>query len=441
MLQTEDQVLPVMQEKRALKRQKEEAAYNLMFQKYAQQPLPPVEQGEGDVLDGEDSQDSPRLGLEQTMEDGEDSQDSPRLGLEQMETQIKSIVTSRSRGVSFAPDLPFARDYTPDLDIRSHCRSSIQTVDMESEEMLKEWTLNKSNNFNDSKSNRSFINSFRRRKETVLEGNSLVKRAWMEYLFYIGLALVIQMSLGRDFAFPDGRPACDNKFGSSTTNRLMCDLVWTLERAQGQLRFLAPFILGGFVVGTVQLWRLRRTAYAALCGATRNMNIQIASLVPLNSEDEKSVNARAMMARWSLLGYEFSVLKARGQMDTLDAKKHLQSLGLLADGEWEAMVSGDRHTTVWLWLQVKAVQLGEQKIITSDIHVQTICNAVTLIRDKANDMMSVIDRDQPFPYTSVCGILVNFNLLLTALWKGVVSWFLNVLMNFRRRSCLQVFRT
>jgi hypothetical protein len=202
---------------------------------------------------------------------------------------------------------------------------------------------------------------------------------------------------------------------------LMCDLVVTLERGQSQLRFLAPFILGGFVITTVQLWRLRRSAYCALCGATRNINIQIASLVPFNSDNKKIMNERKTMARWSVLGYEFSVLKARGLMDTLDAKKRLMSLGLLADGEWEAMVPGDRHTTVWLWLQMKAVQLGEQKIITSDIHVQTICNAVTLIRDRANDMMSVIDRDQPFPYTSICGILVNFNLLLHASWKGVVS--------------------
>ena len=302
-----------------------------------------------------------------------------------------------------------------------HCRSSIQTVDLESEGKLREWSLDKGNNFNDSKSQRSFGNAFLRRKETALQANSLRKRAWMEYLFYTGLALAIQLIFGHDFAFPDGRPACDNKSGSSTTNRLMCDLVWSLERGQAQLRFLAPFILGGFVVSTVQLWRQRRTAYAALCGATRNMNIQIASLIPFNSKNEKIMNARTTMARWSLLGYEFSVLKARGQMDTIDAKKHLKSLGLLADGEWEAMVPGDRHTTVWLWLQMKAVQLGEQKIITSDIHVQTICNAVTLIRDRANDMMSVIDRDQPFPYTSICGILVNFNLLLTAVWKGVVS--------------------
>jgi hypothetical protein len=325
-----------------------------------------------------------------------------------MENQTKLSVTSRSAGDSFAWEN----------------RDSIQTVNLESEDRtlkLKEWASDKSNNFNDSKSCRSFGNAIRRRKETALKANSIRNRAWMEYWFYAGLALVIQVTLGHDFAFPDGRPACDDKSGSSTTNRLMCDLEYTLERGQAQLRFLAPFILGGFVVGTVQLWRRRRTAYTALCGATRNMNIQIASLVPFNSEGEKIMNARKTMARWSVLGYEISVLKARGQMDTLDAKKHLESLGLLADGEWEAMVPGDRHTTVWLWLQMKAVQLGEQKIITSDIHVQTICNAVTLIRDRANDMMSVIDRDQPFPYISICGILVNFNLLLTALWKGVVS--------------------
>jgi hypothetical protein len=40
------QVSSVLQEKRALQRQKEEAAYNLLFQRYAQQPLPPGERGE-----------------------------------------------------------------------------------------------------------------------------------------------------------------------------------------------------------------------------------------------------------------------------------------------------------------------------------------------------------------------------------------------------------
>jgi hypothetical protein len=49
-------------------------------------------------------------------------------------------------------------------------------------------------------------------------------------------------------------------------------------------------------------------------------------------------------------------------------------------------------------------------------------------------MMSAIDRDQPFPHASVCGVLVNFNLLLTALWKGVASWFVNI---FQVKCCQQ----
>ena len=127
------------------------------------------------------------------------------------------------------------------------------------------------------------------------------------------------------------------------------------------------------------------------------------------------------MARWSLLGFELSVLKARGQIDMEEyAVPHLRQLNLLADGEWEAMVPGDRHTTVWLWMQTMAVKLSNEGIIENPIHVQTLCNAVTLIRDRANDLMSALDRDQPFPYVSICGLLVNLNLLLNALWKGAV---------------------
>jgi hypothetical protein len=46
-VETENHVSPALQEKRALKSQKEKAAYNLLFQTYAKQPLPPGEQEEG----------------------------------------------------------------------------------------------------------------------------------------------------------------------------------------------------------------------------------------------------------------------------------------------------------------------------------------------------------------------------------------------------------
>jgi hypothetical protein len=73
-------------------------------------------------------------------------------------------------------------------------RISIQTVNLESEDRtlkLKEWASDKSNNFNDSKSCRSISNAIRRRKETALTVNSIRNRAWMDYLFYAGLALVL----------------------------------------------------------------------------------------------------------------------------------------------------------------------------------------------------------------------------------------------------------
>jgi hypothetical protein len=84
-------------------------------------------------------------------------------------------------------------------------------------------------------------------------------------------------------------------------------------------------------------------------------------------------------------------------------------------------VEGDRHTTVWYWIQQQAVDLCDDGTISSELRLQNICNAVTLIRDKVNDLMSCIDRDQPIAYTFVVGLLVNLNLLLMSLSKKEFS--------------------
>ena len=252
------------------------------------------------------------------------------------------------------------------------------------------------------------------------------KYVWMEYLCYTLIAIVMQLSFGWSYAFPDGRPACNYVGGqSSTTNRLMCDLKIELENGHHQLRVLVAFILGGFISTTIYLWRVRRTAYCALCGATRNLIIQIATLLPVVDDSHAAgyniIEARNTMERWATLGFELAVLKARGQIDTVEARVYLETLGLTTLEEWNSMVEGDRHTTVWFWIQLKAVQLAEQGYISSEHRLQTICRAVTIIRDKANDLMSCIDRDQPVAYTSVVGLLVNLSLLIMALWKGI-SW-------------------
>lgn len=105
-------------------------------------------------------------------------------------------------------------------------------------------------------------------------------------------------------------------------------------------------------------------------------------------------------------------------MDTEEGRHLLESLGLVVDNEWDAMVPGDRHTTVWFWMQLKATQLADEGKI-SELRLQTICNAVTLIRDKANNIMSGLNWDEPPPYVSVIGTLVNFNLMIFSVGKGV----------------------
>jgi hypothetical protein len=97
----------------------------------------------------------------------------------------------------------------------------------------------------------------------------------------------------------------------------------------------------------------------------------------------------------------------------------LSSSNLIVEDEWDSMVDGDRHTTVWYWIQSKAMQLEDRGEIDS-FKLQTICNAITLSRDKANDLMSCIDRDQPPPYVFVCGILVNVCLWMGSTARGLV---------------------
>jgi len=235
-------------------------------------------------------------------------------------------------------------------------------------------------------------------------------RLWVSYFFFVSLAISVQLILGSgDWAFPDCN-GCSNEEGEQT-NAQICNLSISLKQAVLQLYFLSPFILGGFLLSSVRLWQTRRTAYTMLCGATRNMLINLCTII-------SDPNDKRLVSRWAVLGYELAVLKGRGLIESDEGKVYLLKLKLLQGDEWDAMVKGDRHTTVFYWIQMKAMKLTKNNVI-SQIEFQTICNAVTLLRDKANDLMSPIDRDQPSPYISLCGMLVNINLLLYSLSNGV----------------------
>ena len=70
------------------------------------------------------------------------------------------------------------------------------------------------------------------------------------------------------------------------------------------------------------------------------MLINLASLMPGENQND--------VVRWTLLGYELSVLKARTLIDSVEGKTYLEESKLIVGDEWESMVNGDRHTTVWV---------------------------------------------------------------------------------------------
>ena len=86
-------------------------------------------------------------------------------------------------------------------------------------------------------------------------------------------------------------------------------------------------------------------------------------------------------------------------------------------GEWETMVKGDRHSTI-LWWVLLAVKRAHYAGHTTDVELEKCAEAVSLMRAQANDLMSSLDRDIPYPYASLVGALVRINVFLMSLWKS-----------------------
>lgn len=187
----------------------------------------------------------------------------------------------------------------------------------------------------------------------------------------------------------------------------------TLKNGATQYQVLSAFILGGFVLSSVDMWRKRRSAYGDLCNATRNLIMNLAAIV-----SQKDISEKCIMIRWSILAYELCVLKARNCVDTGDALEYLQALNLVEEDEWDMLIQGNQNSTVYWWILTKIQSLIDEENL-SPVSVNIFAEAITTCRTKGNDLMARIDRDQPRPYCFICAILVNLNLLLTSLSKGL----------------------
>ena len=81
-------------------------------------------------------------------------------------------------------------------------------------------------------------------------------------------------------------------------------------------------------------------------------------------------------------------------------------------------VPGDRHTTVYFWMQTIAVRLCRQGLCTPH-ELQMVGDAITQARAQANDLMSCLDRDVPYPYASSITMLVKVMMAVYSLSAGV----------------------
>ena len=110
-----------------------------------------------------------------------------------------------------------------------------------------------------------------RTADRMLQQNKYSLARWASYSVWTLLAFAIMLIFGSGgWAFPDGSnpSSCPEK---GDKNSSLCGAEEVLSIGSQKLYLLASFILGGFLLSTRQLWMTRRTAYCALCGATRNL--------------------------------------------------------------------------------------------------------------------------------------------------------------------------
>ena len=244
---------------------------------------------------------------------------------------------------------------------------------------------------------------------------------WLQHVVFLLYAVLSSFFWAENY-FPDTEmgslsqaiPACPDK---TLINRNMCKFEVQLSSAKGEFRFLIAFVLAGFVAAVIGRWKEIRTNYASLCGNTRNLLLNANSILPIKRMGDIT-EPRKTATRYILMAFELAVLKSRGHMDSPQGKAYLEELSLLEQGEWESMIDGDRHTTVLYWVQSLITNFPANTHIDPNLGAK-LCGDVSTFRAQANDMMSCLNRDFPFAYVALCGLLVKLNVFIFSTWKAV----------------------
>lgn len=186
---------------------------------------------------------------------------------------------------------------------------------------------------------------------------------------------------------------------------------------------LVAFVIGGFVIMNVSKWSRKRGTYGLLCGKTREQLISVAAFLQPGSggdaaTSQRALNYRRQFGRYTVLALELAMQKARGKMDVEGMKDWLQRLKLIEEDEWERMVPGDRHTTVYFWLLAIAERARADGLL-SDQAAMSVFDSVKAARGAANDLMDLLPNSLPFAYAQMVTFLVKTHTLICSTEFGL----------------------
>jgi len=184
----------------------------------------------------------------------------------------------------------------------------------------------------------------------------------------------------------------------------------SLSNVVSTWRFLAVFIVAGFVTYSIQNSKEKREQYTSLLRNTRHLLSTIGTL--LRNDQQKKI-----FARWTILAFELSILDARGHLDSNKGRRYLQGLNLLHGTEWDMMIPEDRQSTVWSWILMQGNTLNRDEEMTDFAH-QKILDASWDCLRSSHDLMGRTTRDLPAPYIRACTAAINLHLLFETLHAG-----------------------
>lgn len=205
-----------------------------------------------------------------------------------------------------------------------------------------------------------------------------------------------------------------------------------INAATASVRSTIGFLLSGFASKVVSTWMSRRKNYQKMLNQARAVLVDIASMivfVPTGTKEDRQIciQMRSELARWTVLAFELAVAKARGTQDSSVTKGRLLQSGVLMEGEWQHMIPGDRHTTVFYWM---TSSLNRLYIRTNVIHkdaMKHVYGSVLKLQVESADLMSCVDHDLPYPYVhlvhfivkallifNMCSMAISYRLTLNA---------------------------